>query len=209
MRPAPRDDKFEIVGSSAYRLRQSRCFIASKEALTCDTCHDPHRAAGAAEAVRHYSDSLPPVPRRCFRWAGLKGDASRRHRVRRLPYAEAKDRGRRSRRHDGPLDPTQATVPRPAGRTRRTSPHRGRGISRRGGSLLPATLPRAGPDALYRALAQVLMKNNLRAGVAELSRLIALQQPREAEWYIQLGDAWLAGGDPPSKRSRRMSGRSG
>src|SRR5207342_2336360 len=66
------------------------------------------------------------------------------------------------------------------------------------GEVLPyyPPLPRAGPDALYRALAQVLMKNNLRTGVVELSRLIALQQPREAEWYLQLGDAWLAGGDP-------------
>src|SRR5260370_36176261 len=35
----------------------------------------------------------------------------------------------------------------------------------------PSTLPRAGSDALYRALAQVMMKNNLRAGIAELARL--------------------------------------
>ena len=40
------------------------------------------------------------------------------------------------------------------------------------------------------------MKNNLRAGVVELSRPVALQQPRDTEWYIQLGDAWLASGDP-------------
>jgi tetratricopeptide (TPR) repeat protein len=60
----------------------------------------------------------------------------------------------------------------------------------------PSTLPRTGPDALYRALAQVMMQNNLRAGVAELARLLALQQPREAEWYIQVGDGWLASGDP-------------
>ena len=60
----------------------------------------------------------------------------------------------------------------------------------------PTTMPRQGPEALYRALAQVAMKNNLRAGVAELARLLSLQQPREAEWYIQLGDAWLASEDP-------------
>jgi tetratricopeptide (TPR) repeat protein len=60
----------------------------------------------------------------------------------------------------------------------------------------PATLPREGPDALYRALAQVALKNNLRAGVAELARLVALQQPRDAEWYIQLGNAWLASEEP-------------
>ena len=48
------DDKFEIVGSSAYRLRQSRCFLESKDALTCETCHDPHRVPRAEEAARHY-----------------------------------------------------------------------------------------------------------------------------------------------------------
>jgi hypothetical protein len=34
-------EKFEIVGSSAYRLRKSRCFLESKERMTCETCHDP------------------------------------------------------------------------------------------------------------------------------------------------------------------------
>jgi tetratricopeptide (TPR) repeat protein len=60
----------------------------------------------------------------------------------------------------------------------------------------PSTFPREGPDALYRALAQVAMKNNLRPGVGELARLLALQGPREAEWYIQLGNGWLASGEP-------------
>jgi tetratricopeptide (TPR) repeat protein len=46
-------------------------------------------------------------------------------------------------------------------------------------------------------LAQVLMKNNLRVGIAELARLLAVQQPREAEWHIQLGDGWFAEGDSP------------
>jgi hypothetical protein len=35
------DDKFEIAGS-AYRLRQSQCFLKSNGALTCLTCHNPH-----------------------------------------------------------------------------------------------------------------------------------------------------------------------
>ena len=95
--------------------------------------------------VRHYSEVCRQCHAACFGWAGLKGHASRRHRVRHLPYAEAKDRGRRSRRHDGPLDPTPATVTRPAGRTRRTSPHRGRGISRRGAPLLPTGAAAGGP----------------------------------------------------------------
>ena len=56
MRPElQHDDKFEIVGSSAYRLRQSRCFLESKEALTCDTCHDPHRSGVARRPSRYYA----------------------------------------------------------------------------------------------------------------------------------------------------------
>jgi tetratricopeptide (TPR) repeat protein len=62
-------------------------------------------------------------------------------------------------------------------------------------SYYPATLAQAGEDALYRALAQVAQKNNLRAGVVELARLVGVQQPREAEWYLELGDAWLASGE--------------
>ena len=51
------EGKFEICpGSSAYRLRQSRCFLASKGKSTCETCHDPHRAPRGEEAERHYTE---------------------------------------------------------------------------------------------------------------------------------------------------------
>jgi predicted CXXCH cytochrome family protein len=207
------DDKFEIVGSSAYRLRQSRCFIASKEALTCDACHDPHRAASAGEALRHYSE----VCRRCHAVAvdGLVAKGTHpaatecitchmpKRRTQDVVHVAMTDhliqRGPPSRDLLAELaerHPTEAEEYR--------------------GELLPyyPALPLAGPDALYRALAQVLMKNNLRAGVAELSRLVALQQPRETEWYIQLGDAWLASGDPLKaiaayERVTRLSPQSG
>ena len=36
-----RDEKFEIV-NSAYRLRQSKCFVASAGKMQCTTCHNPH-----------------------------------------------------------------------------------------------------------------------------------------------------------------------
>jgi tetratricopeptide (TPR) repeat protein len=49
---------------------------------------------------------------------------------------------------------------------------------------------------LYLALAQVAMKNNLRAGVAELERLLTQQPQAEPEWYMQLGQAWLGVGNP-------------
>jgi len=50
-------------------------------------------------------------------------------------------------------------------------------------------------DPLYRALAQVAQKNNLHTGIVELARQVESRQPREPEWYLQLGDAWLADGE--------------
>lgn len=47
---------FEI-NHHAYRLRQSTCFTASAGAMTCTTCHDPHRAVSATERLEHFRSS--------------------------------------------------------------------------------------------------------------------------------------------------------
>ena len=48
-------DRFEI-DSAGFRMRQSACFRLSRGALTCTTCHDPHRKLRGEEAVRHYRE---------------------------------------------------------------------------------------------------------------------------------------------------------
>ena len=48
-------DRFEI-DSAGYRMRQSACFRLSRGALTCTTCHDPHRKLRGKEALRHYRE---------------------------------------------------------------------------------------------------------------------------------------------------------
>jgi tetratricopeptide (TPR) repeat protein len=49
-----RDERFEI-NHHPYRLRQSTCFLASPAgALSCVTCHDPHRKVPVAERAAHY-----------------------------------------------------------------------------------------------------------------------------------------------------------
>jgi tetratricopeptide (TPR) repeat protein len=190
------DDKFEIVNSSAYRLRQSRCFRESKDALTCDTCHDPHRTLRGEEAVRHYSEvcrqchaatfdvlvakGMHPVSTECVtchmpkrRTDDVVHVVMTDHLIQRRP-ASRDLLAELAERH-----PTEAEE------------YRGEVVP-----YYPSTLSRTGSDALYGAVAQVAMKNNLRAGVAELARQVVLQQPREPEWYIQLGDAWLSSGEP-------------
>src|SRR6266567_4624424 len=188
--PGVQQDKFEIVGSSAYRLRKSRCFLAGKDALTCDTCHDPHRTRRGEEAVRHYSE----VCRQCHGVAVDELVSKRMHPVSadcvtcHMPKRRTEDVvhvvmtdhliQRRALSRDllaelAERHPTEAEEYR--------------------GEVVPYN---SSPPPLYRALAQVAMKNNLRAGTAELARLMALQPPSEPEWYIQLGDAWLAGGEP-------------
>ncbi len=46
-------ERFEI-NHHPYRLEQSRCFEASEGAMSCLTCHDPHRKVPEAERVAHY-----------------------------------------------------------------------------------------------------------------------------------------------------------
>jgi predicted CXXCH cytochrome family protein len=189
------DDKFEIVGSSAYRLRKSRCFRESKGALTCETCHDPHRIAGGDEAVRHYSQ----VCRQCHTTA----------------FNELVSRGAHPTADDCvtchmPKRRTEDVVhvvmtdhmiqQRPPSRdllADLAERHHTQAEEYHGEVVPydPPALPRIGPDALYFALAQVSMQNNLRAGVVQLDRLLAAQQSSEAEWYIQLGNAWLNAGE--------------
>lgn len=49
----PAGDRFEI-NHHAYQLEKSRCFTASAGALTCLTCHDPHRRVEPELRVEHY-----------------------------------------------------------------------------------------------------------------------------------------------------------
>lgn len=46
-------DRFEI-NHHPFRLEQSRCFQESGGALSCLTCHDPHRKVPAEERATHY-----------------------------------------------------------------------------------------------------------------------------------------------------------
>jgi predicted CXXCH cytochrome family protein len=54
--PGPhRDPRFETA-SAVSRMRASQCFLKSKGALKCTTCHDPHNIQHGTEAAQRYDN---------------------------------------------------------------------------------------------------------------------------------------------------------
>jgi predicted CXXCH cytochrome family protein len=189
------DDKFEIVNSSAYRLRKSQCFLKSGGALTCTTCHDPHSAQHGAEAVKRYSAACRQCHAASFDTALSAGRHPAvsecischmpRRRTEDVVHAVMTDHLIQRRPPPGDLLADLAERHAPDVREYR-------------GEVVPyfPSLPRGGDVELYRAVAQVALKNNLEKGVLDLAREIARTQPREAEFYMVLGDALQNSGKP-------------
>jgi predicted CXXCH cytochrome family protein len=181
------DAKFEAV-SSVYRLRQSRCFLESAGKLECATCHDPHRIPRGAEATRQYS----AVCLKCHTSehpAGVTATASDcitchmpKRRVDDAPHVIMTDH--LIQRH-APADALAEFAERPP------EEYRGPVVP-----YYPAPLPDTPRNDLYRAVAQVGLGNNVAAGLPVLARLIEENKPREAEFYMVLGDGWKTEGDP-------------
>jgi tetratricopeptide (TPR) repeat protein len=190
------EGKFEIAGS-AYRLRQSQCFLKSEGAMTCQTCHNPHDVPRGAEAVKHYDDAC----RKCHAAAvardkhPARADCAGCH----MPKRRTEDVV-----HVVMTDHLIQRNP-PAGDLRapmaESHPADDRLYTGEVVPYYPATLAPTGEEALYRAVAQVSHRSNLTHGVAELAALMAKQPPRNAEFYLALGNAWQAAGDGPKSVS--------
>ena len=195
------EDKFEIVGSSAYRLRQSQCFLKSNggnitRALTCLTCHDPHRMPRGEAATQHYNDvcrqchaaslsakvsaGVHPVSEECItchmpkrRTDDVVHAVMTDHLIQRRP--PARDLlAELTERH-----PTDAEE------------YHGEVVP-----YYPNPFPRTDENLLYRAVAQVALRNNLPLGLADLAREVARVRPGNSEFYLVLGDAWKNSGKP-------------
>ncbi|MGH9663125.1 MAG: tetratricopeptide repeat protein, partial [Bryobacteraceae bacterium] len=190
-----RKGKFEIA-SSAYRLRQSKCFLRSKGALTCLTCHDPHNIPRGQAAAEHYDG----VCRSCHAAAFHALVASRAHtserdcvschmpkrRTEDVVHAVVTDHLIQRRKPAGNLLADMAERHETGGAV-----YHGEVVP-----YYPSPLPRSAENALYVAVAQVQHKSNLAQGIVELAAEVAKQRPQRAEFYFQLGDAWRDGGNP-------------
>jgi tetratricopeptide (TPR) repeat protein len=189
---SPYRDDFEIA-HSAYRLRKSRCFVASKGAgkgaMTCATCHDPHDVPRGAEATLHYNGvcgqchgSLPAQHTKAVDCVGCHMPKRRTqdvvHAVMTDHYIERRPPGNLlaplaerqefdAKQYRGPVAP-----------------------------YYPSPLPRTAENLLYEAVAQVTQQSNLKAGLPQLAAEIARQQPGRPEFYVELGEAWMSAGKP-------------
>ena len=189
------DDKFEFV-SVAYRLRKSRCFLESKGALTCLSCHDPHRKLPTGvEATSYYSGQCRHCHEPVFGTLVAQGkhpDAVNcvschmpKRRTEDVVHALITDHF------------IQRKVPTRDPQAELQERHLSDAEEYHGEVVpyYPSPLPKTTENSRYLAVAQVAQQNNLNKGVADLAREMNQHPPREAEFYIALGDAWKNIGD--------------
>lgn len=182
-----RGDKFEIV-NAVYRIRKLRCFLESKGAMECGTCHNPHDVPRGALAVQHYDAAC----RKCHGEAFARVVAAGKH-TRAGGCADCHMPKRRTEDVVHSLA-TDHLIQRnkPAGdlRADRAERHETGDRAYRGEVVLyyPADLPASPTKELYTALAQVIDKSNLEKGVPRLAGALQRFPFARPEFYFQLGE---------------------
>ncbi|HWZ34338.1 MAG TPA: tetratricopeptide repeat protein [Bryobacteraceae bacterium] len=181
---SPSDDRFQIV-NSAYRLRMSPCFLKSGGALQCTTCHDPHKTSEPQSIDRacakcHASlNSGHPASTTCVDCHMPK------RRTQDVVHAIMTDHY--IQRRPPSIDPA-AEIPEPHGAA---TVYRGEVLP-----YYPAPFERTPESEAYLGLAQVREKNNMDRGVERFAAALRGYPQARAEFYIELGDAWIAQGHP-------------
>jgi tetratricopeptide (TPR) repeat protein len=216
-----RTDNFEIV-NAPYRLRQSLCYLKSEGALTCETCHNPHDLRKGPESVSYYSSicmkchaaTLPaqiafhrhPASNDCIschmprrRTEDVVHTIMTDHLIQRRPAPAQELLAARQEIPETPANAYHGEVKR---------------------YLLDHESP-SPTDSVYNALAQVIDRSNLEAGVPQLEEAIRAQHPSQPNFFIELGDAQRHSGnlssainayrqalslDPLSSRAQRRLG---
>ncbi len=186
---AGRGDKFELV-NAVYRMWKSRCFLESKGAMECRTCHNPHDAPRGEAAVRHYDAAC----RSCHASEFSRSVAEGRHPSARgcadchMPKRRTEDVV-----HSLATDHLIQRRPPPGDlRAARQERHEVGEKAYRGEVALvyPPKLPASRENELYLALAQVIDGSNLKDGIARMSTALAKSRDARPEFYLGLAEAW-------------------
>lgn len=170
---AGREDKFEIAGS-AYRLAQSACFNKSGGKMRCTTCHNPHDVRRGPAAISRYEAICLNCHAAAHERKGCIECHMPKRRTEDVIHVSVTD-------HKIQRKPPRDLL---AERTERRDEYRGEVVL-----YYPRELPRTAEGELYRAVAQVKEKSNLKAGIAQLTAAIAKYAPPRADWYLELADA--------------------
>lgn len=173
-----RKDKFEIAGS-AYRLRQSKCFLNSGDKLTCTTCHDPHKKTASVDASCQSCHASGPHPER----ANCASCHMPKRRTEDVIHVAVTDHK------------IQRPDPKANLMTAREERHEVMGKDSFQGEVKPY-YPVQPDNDLYPALAQVLHQSNLKAGIPRLEKAIESNQPKHPAFRLHLAQALHANGQP-------------
>ncbi|MBI2689249.1 MAG: tetratricopeptide repeat protein [Acidobacteria bacterium] len=178
---AGHDGKFEIA-SSAYRLRQSKCWLSSNEQLTCTTCHNPHAVTREFDAAcRQCHQTLAKHPAKQQDCAGCHMPKRRTEDVIHVVVTD-------HRIQRPPANARTLLAP-------RTEHHEQMGSTSYQGEVV-LYYPRKLDNDLYPALAQVAHQSNLTAGIPRLEAALQTGRPGHPAYYLQMAQAYHASGEP-------------
>lgn len=186
-----RDAPFEIA-HSAYRLRQSLCFLKSAGALTCTTCHNPHDVSRSPEAASQYNGACLRCHSSAIGQLVSKGKHTQdpdcvdchmpKRRTADVVHAIMTDH--LIQRHRPASD---LLAPRPERDTSAAAQYHGEVAP-----YYPDPLKKNPGNELYVAIAQVRDRSNLAAGIPRLTSAIDAAKPRWPEPYFELAEALRA-----------------
>ena len=191
--PGKPAERFEI-DSTAYRLVQSACFLESREAMTCTTCHDPHQTPRGPDAVRHFR-------RRCMSChSSLSGEVH--------PQPDQSDcvpchMPRRRTEDAVHVVMTDHWIQRRPPERDLLAPLEEDHRSHEGAVVLndPGALP-ASEREIYWGLAQIQSPSHLRQGLSKLKPRLSPETSSHPEFFAEWGKALLEAGEEAAAEVR-------
>jgi predicted CXXCH cytochrome family protein len=188
-----RDNWFQNV-STVTRLRMSQCFLKSKGALKCTTCHDPHTSQHGEESADHYN----AVCRQCHAGTFNALVAAKKHTAEpgcvtcHMPLRRPGEvvhivKTDHYIQRVKPATDLLAEIP---------ERHETAANSYRGKVQLyyPKTLPATLENEIYLSIAQIRDRSNLAEGLPRLAAALNAVHPKTPEPYFELASAYQAAG---------------